>query len=41
LMTQNIVLRASAAIFEPGGGFNGLFPQTTYYSILFNATLTY
>src|SRR5207248_2313335 len=35
LMTQNIVLRASAAVFKPGGGFNGLFPQTTYYSVLF------
>jgi hypothetical protein len=41
LMTQNIVLRASAAVFEPTGGFNDLFPNTTYYSILFNATLTY
>jgi hypothetical protein len=35
------VLRASAAVFEPDTGFNNLFPNTTYYSILFNATLTY
>ena len=41
LETQNIVLRASAAVFQPDAGFNSLFPDTTYYSILINATLTY
>src|SRR4029077_8317776 len=41
LMTQNIVLRASAAVLQPGAGFNNLFPETAYYSVLLNATLTY
>jgi hypothetical protein len=41
LMTQNIVLRASRAIFEPGAGFGSLFPQNYVYSVLLNATITY
>lgn len=41
LMTQNIVLRASGAVFEPGAGFGSLFPQNYVYSVLLNATITY
>ncbi len=44
-MTQNIVLRASAAAFDPGKGFNDLFDNSErnkrYYSILLNAVLTF
>ena len=42
---QNIVFRASAAFLEPGKGFRDLFDNSDrdkrYYSILFNAILTY
>jgi hypothetical protein len=45
LVTQNVVLRASAAMFEPGDGFGDLFTDSDrddrYYSLLFNATLTF
>lgn len=44
-MTQNIVFRASAAVFEPGKGFEDLFANSErdkrYYSILLNAVLTF
>jgi len=44
-MTQNIVLRGSAAMFEPGAGFGDLFTDSRrddrYYSVLLNATLTF
>lgn len=44
-MTQNVVLRASAAVFDPGAGFNDLFANRDrdkrYYSILLNAILTF
>ena len=44
-MTQNIVLRGSAAMFEPGDGFGDLFTDRDrddrYYSVLLNATLTF
>jgi hypothetical protein len=43
--TQNIVLRASAAVLQPGKGFRDLFFNSDgdkrYYSILFNAIVTY
>jgi hypothetical protein len=43
--TQNIVVRASAAVFDPGDGFSDLFSNATgddrYYSVLLNATLTF
>jgi hypothetical protein len=42
---QNLVLRASAAVLVPTAGFNDLFAsrgrEGFYYSILFNAILTY
>jgi hypothetical protein len=44
-MTQNIVFRASAAVLQPGKGFRDLFANSDrdkrYYSVLFNAILTY
>jgi len=44
-MTQNIVLRGSAAVFEPGEGFGDLFTDSRrddrYYSVLLNATLSF
>jgi hypothetical protein len=45
LMTQNIVLRLSGAVFDPGKGFEDLFANRDrdkrYYSVLFNAILTF
>ncbi|HEY5711743.1 MAG TPA: hypothetical protein VIT38_07595 [Allosphingosinicella sp.] len=42
---QNIVFRLSGALLQPGQGFNDLFTNVPrddrYYSILFNALLTY
>jgi hypothetical protein len=42
---QNVVLRLSGATLLPGEGFNDLFENTerdnVYYSVLFNAVLTY
>jgi hypothetical protein len=44
-MTQNIVLRMSGAVFDPGRGFSDLFTNAKgddrYYSVLLNATLTF
>jgi hypothetical protein len=44
-MNQNIVFRASAAMLQAGRGFRDLFENVNrdrrYYSILFNAILTY
>jgi hypothetical protein len=44
-MTQNIVFRASAAVFDPDKGFDDLFANSErnkrYYSILLNAILTF
>ncbi|HYE45313.1 MAG TPA: hypothetical protein VEA44_06020 [Caulobacter sp.] len=44
-MTQNIVFRASGAVFDPGDGFSDLFTNAegddVYYSILLNATLAF
>ena len=44
-MTQNIVFRASAAVFDPGRGFTDLFVAQNrdkrYYSVLLNAVLSY
>jgi hypothetical protein len=44
-MTQNIIFRLSGALLQPGRGFRDLFTTETrdkrYYSVLFNATLTY
>lgn len=44
-MTQNIVFRASAAIFNPDNGFNQLFSSSSgdikYYSVLFNVVFSY
>ena len=44
-VTQNIVLRLSGALLQPGDGFRDLFTNEPrdhrYYSILFNAILTY
>ncbi len=44
-MTQNIILRLSGALLQPGAGFRDLFTteprDKRYYSVLFNATLTY
>ncbi len=44
-MTQNVVLRASAAVFDPGQGFGDLFTNSggdsRYYSILLNAILNF
>jgi hypothetical protein len=43
--TQNLVFRASAAAFRPSKGFKDLFANSDrdsfYYSVLFNAILTY
>lgn len=43
--TQNLVFRASAAALFPGSGFKDLFAnsdrRSAYYSLLFNAILTY
>lgn len=45
LSTQNVVLRLSGAVFEASDGFSDLFAQDrrsgTYYSVLFNAILSY
>ncbi len=42
---QNVVFRASAAVLEPGNGFEDLFANVQnnrrYYSVLLNAILTY
>jgi len=42
---QNVVLRLSGAALEPGDGFRALFDNNEdrdlYYSVLFNAVLTY
>ncbi|MCA3255644.1 MAG: hypothetical protein INF91_08520, partial [Alphaproteobacteria bacterium] len=44
-MNQNLVFRASAAVFDPGKGFGDLFAKTSggqrFISVLFNATLSY
>jgi hypothetical protein len=44
-MTQNLVIRASAAIFDPGSGFHDLFANSSgdnrYYSVLLNAILNF
>lgn len=44
-MTQNIVLRASGAVFEPDSGFGDLFASSgrdkRYYSVLLNAIVAY
>ncbi|MBW8816482.1 MAG: hypothetical protein JF588_23945 [Caulobacterales bacterium] len=44
-MTQNLVFRASLAVFQPGSGFKDLFTNydrdKRYYSILLNAILTF
>jgi hypothetical protein len=43
--TQNLVFRASAAVLQPSKGFRDLFTNSDrdkrYYSVLFNAILTY
>jgi hypothetical protein len=43
--TQNLVLRASAALLQPGEGFHDLFANSDrdkrYYSVLLNAIVTY
>lgn len=41
LMSQNIVLRLSYALFQPGDGYAELFDDDDQKSILFNAVLTY
>ncbi|MBX3561594.1 MAG: hypothetical protein KF780_07235 [Sphingomonas sp.] len=44
-MIQNVVFRVSGAVLQPGTGFRDLFTNVPrddrYYSILFNAILTY
>ena len=44
-MTQNLVLRGSVAIFDPGSGFRDLFSNTggdsRYYSVLLNMILNF
>jgi len=44
-VTQNVVFRASAAVFDPGKGFKDLFANSPrdkrYYSVLLNAILTF
>jgi hypothetical protein len=44
-MTQNLVFRASGAVFDPGKGFGDLFASkgrdSRYYSVLLNAILTF
>lgn len=41
LMTQNIIVRLSAAGLFPGEGFRDLFPDEDAYSVLANIVLTY
>lgn len=41
LMTQNIIVRLSAAGLFPGDGFRDLFPDDDAYSVLANIVLTY
>lgn len=41
LMTQNIVLRASYAVLQPGDGYETLFGKGNQKSVLLNAVLTY
>jgi hypothetical protein len=41
LATQNIVLRLSAAVLNPGSGFEDLYGQGTPYSVLGNLILAY
>lgn len=41
LMTQNIIVRLSAAGLFPGDGFHDLFPDDDAYSVLANIVLTY
>ena len=44
-MTQNLVFRASAAVFDPSAGFGDLFTNSNrdsrYYSVLLNAILNF
>jgi len=44
-MTQNLVLRGSVAVFDPGAGFGDLFTNSKrdsrYYSVLLNAILNF
>jgi len=44
-MTQNLVFRASAAVFDPGAGFGDLFTNSggdsRYYSVLLNAVVNF
>ncbi len=44
-VSQNLVFRASVAVFDPGRGFSDLFANSNgdsrYYSVLLNAILTY
>jgi hypothetical protein len=44
-MTQNLVLRGSVAVFDPGRGFTDLFSNSNgdsrYYSVLLNAILNF
>ena len=45
MVNQNLVFRASAAVFDPGSGFTDLFMNSQrdsrYYSVLLNAILTF
>jgi hypothetical protein len=41
LMSQNIVLRASYAVLQPGDGYQSLFGEGNQKSVLLNAVLTY
>lgn len=41
LMTQNIVLRASYAVLQPGDGYQALFGGGNQHSVLLNAVFTY
>ena len=45
MMTQNVVFRGAAAVFEPGDGFRNLYVaqgvDSRFYSILFNAILSF
>jgi len=40
-MQQNIVVRVSGAMLQPGDGYKALFPDETPYSVLTNLILTY
>ena len=44
-MTQNLVLRGSVAVFDPGRGFTDLFSNSNgdsrYYSVLLNAIVNF